>query len=260
MKNQNRDLVGQFALAITVLGVGGYIVLSSGVFGGKSVFDDWQRTPKYPVVKSQEEITKKWKDEIQVIAQESAKKALEVEDLTSRLAAIRLEIKDRLSDLSRMSSGDGRSIRRPSVDALPSRFSSISHLHEYLRQILSTEVLRFEAQADSSAPGQSQLVSFDRPFAEDSVFLRPLGLRWAKAVSKAAVDLKAAALVIRYVQGRIGVERANVLRQYLQDQLESLAGSSGSPAAPRIELQAADPEQAMSVSKVDLLLKLSSMN
>jgi hypothetical protein len=260
MKNRDRDLIGQFALGITVLGVGSYILMSSGVFDGESWLDGRKRTAKNPVVKSQEEMTQKWKDELHVIARESTEKAAELEDLTSRLAAIRLEIKSRLSDLSRVSRRGGRSSRPPSEDALPIRFSSSAHLLDYLGQSFPNEVFRFESQSGSDPLGQSQLVSMDRAFPEDSVFLRQAGLRWARAVSKAAIDLQVAALIVRYEKGETGVERARVLRQFLRDQLEALSGSSNVSTAPRVELEAVEPVRIASASKVDLFLKFSKMN
>jgi hypothetical protein len=257
MKSREKDRVGQFALGVTVLGVGGYIILSSGVFDGQSLFDRRRQAQETPAVQNHEAMAKKWKEELRVISQESEQKAAELEDLTSRLARVRLEIKDRISDLNRVGLASGRNSRASFAQPLPSRFDSVPQLRDFLNRAFPEERLQFETSATSLDTSLYQLVSLDRPFADGSIFLRRAGLSWAKTVSKAAIDLKAADLVIRYVEGKIAAQRAEVLRGYLRDQIETVQGASEARGGPQVRLEVAESSQVVSSSQVDLFIRVS---
>jgi hypothetical protein len=254
-KQQQKDLVGQFALIVTIVGLGGYIILNSGLFRKAPEPQVVDRAPS--AAQTQAELTLKWKEELRAIDIQSGEKQKELEDLTSRLARIRLEIQDRENALSRLGRSDIK--RSRSADPIATVFRSVSHLKSYLIQEAGADRFIFEADDEVQVPAGAQMVSMIRPFAEESVFLRRSGLRWASAVSKAALDLKAPALIIRYIEGDFEQKRADVLKRFIQEQVSHIADKDSTfESIPRVEMEAVQPEQIMSASDVDLFIQTLS--
>jgi len=251
-KHQQKDLVGQFALLVTIVGLGGYIILNSGLFRKAPEAAVADRAPS--AAQTQAELTLKWKEELRAIDIQSGEKQKELEDFTSRLARIRMEIQERENALSRLGRSDNN--RSRSSDPIAKVFRSVSQLKAYLVQESGADRFIFDADEEVRIPAGSQMVSMIRPFAEESVFLRRSGLRWARAVSKAALDLKASALIIRYSEGDFEQKRADVLKRFIQEQVIHIADKDSTfESLPRIEMEAVQPEQIMSASDVDLFIQ-----
>lgn len=249
---QQKDVVGQFALIVTILGMGGYIALNSGLFSKASEPQSVQRAPT--AAQTQAELTSKWKEELRAIDAQSGEKQKELEDLTSRLARIRVEIKERENTLNKLGRSENR--RSRSSDPIATIFRSVSHLNDFLSQEFGADLFIFEPDEDVLLPAGAKMVSMMRPFAEESVFLRRSGLRWANAVSKAAIDLKAASLMIRYGEGDFEQKRADVLKRYMQEQISDVADRASIDGfLPKVELEVVDPNQIMSASGVDVLIQ-----
>jgi hypothetical protein len=246
MGKSDSDTIGKFALGVTIFGIGGYLVLSSGIFAG---FTAPSQEKTNPDLNPQAKI-KEWRQELDQIAKESTNKQKELEDLTSRLARIRLEVQKRNSDLARLSGKD--SGRRRMASASQMKFGSFNDLKRFLRQ-LPEETFHFSTQAGLDGLVY-QNVSMGRPFAEDSIFLRRSGIKWAQAVSKAAIDLKAEGLIIRYLQGEVPLKKAQVLQGYLQELFQGVGDSS---ARAKIALEETT-ENVTSESDVDLLIALDT--
>jgi hypothetical protein len=245
MAKQESDVVGKFALVVTIVGLGGYLVLSSGLFSKSS--SDTEKASENTL--DPQAKVKEWRQELNQISQESLEKQKELEDLTARLAKIRLEVQKRDADLGRNLGKDNS--RRRNLDMPKGKFASILDLKRYLLEF-SDETFDFTQKAGRD--GQMyQYVSMQKPFAEDSVFLRRVGLKWARAVSKAATDLQARDLIIRYGEGDGPFEKAQVLQSYLQEIMEATA-ADGEGGATRIALQAVLNDEVISESQVDLLL------
>lgn len=249
MAKQESDVVGKFALAVTVVGLGSYLVLSSGIFSAL-----WSKKEKKPSPEAQlQEKVKEWRSELEQISTVSAAKQVELEDLTSRLARIRLEVQKQSADLGRMREREPQRLnRRRSVEVSREKFRSISDLRKFLSEV-PEEQFEFSTQAGSGGLVY-QNVSMGRPFAENSIFLRRAGLKWAQAVSKAAVDLQARDLIIRYVEGKEPLRKAQVLQDYLEEQLQTVRGD----AKTSIAVEAVSRNEVNSESQVDLLLAFES--
>jgi hypothetical protein len=75
---------------------------------------------------------------------------------------------------------------------------------------------KFDFSVQSGPDGITyQSVTMHRHFAEKSIFLRRLGLRWARSVSKAALDLQAQSLIIRYISVEDAARKAQVMPGFL---------------------------------------------
>jgi hypothetical protein len=254
---QQKDFIGHFGLIVTIAGIVGYILLNSGLF------DKAAPPPKHLAssvdAQAQSELAKKWKEELVAIDLESGEKQKELEDLTSRLARIRLQVQEREIALDQAERSSKNNRVRTS-DPITTVFRSISQLRNYLSQDSGADPFIFEADSGVRVPSGAQIVSMVRPFAEESVFLRRSGLRWASAVTKAAVDLKARSLLIRYVDGEFERKRSQVLKRYIQEQMSIISDSEpagGSPSFVNIEMQAVESGQIMSASDVDLFIQTS---
>jgi hypothetical protein len=253
MKNQQRDVVGQFALVVAVVGVTGYIGMSSGLFDRFSF-------PKAAPVKEEKspaQMKQEWRAALNEISQDSLEKQKELEDLTSRLARIRVEIQDRESEINRFGKSEPK--RKRSSDPVQVKFKSLSQLEQYLVQDFGAERFSFDTrQVAGQLASTPRLFSMHRPFADDSVFLRRSGLRWAKAVSKAAYDLKASKVIIRYLDGESEYKRAEVLKRFIQDQLTSIGSDTSDKLQfPRVEMESVASDQVVSSSSIDLYIQLS---
>ena len=102
--NKETDVIGKFALILTAVGFVSYFILGSGVFNFK------QKSPSFeadPETNLKTKVTQ-WRQELNTIAEESNEKKKELEDLTSRLARIRLEVQKRNSDLSKLLTKDSK--------------------------------------------------------------------------------------------------------------------------------------------------------
>jgi hypothetical protein len=246
MGKSDSDTIGKFALGVTIFGLGGYFVLSSGLFAGLTNPSQEKPTPDLnPQAK-----VKEWRQELDQIGQESTNRQKELEDLTSRLARIRLEVQKRQSDLARFSAKE--SGRRRMASSPLKKFGSLDDLKSFLSQ-LPEETFNFGTQSGLDGLVY-QNVSMGRPFAEDSIFLRRPGIQWAHAVSKAAIDLKAQGLIIRYLQGEVPLKKAQVLQEYLKELFEGVGDSS---TGAKIALKES-VDNVTSESDVDLLIAFDS--
>jgi hypothetical protein len=251
--NKETDIVGKFALILTAVGFVSYFILGSGVFNFRQKSSSLQADPETNLKAKVNE----WRKELNTIAEESTEKKKELEDLTSRLARIRLEVQKRNSDLSKLIAKESKLARGRTIagtgasNVLIKNFNSISELQKFLN-IISGEEYNFTTQKKEDG-SLYQNVSMSRPFAEDSIYLRRAGIRWAQAVSKAAVDLKANDIIIRYAMGDVPFRKAQVLQEYL---VRTISGTlpDKNLAASMVALEEAAHAELTSESQVDLVL------
>ncbi len=248
MRKSESDDISKFALVVTVIGISGFIVLSSGIFS-KQTSDS---NTKFGSGLNPELKIKDWRRELDHIAKQSSEKQKELEDLTSRLARIRLEVQKRNADLGQLI--NKQSNRFVEASMLLKNFGHLTDLKDFL---LMSKDETFIFSTHTGPDGISyQNVSMGRPFAENSIFLRRPGIKWAQAVSKAAIDLQARSIIVRYdsTEGELPMKKAQVLQRYVQELLYKL--SSGST---RIVVEF---ERAMgrltSTSGVDLFMTFDS--
>jgi hypothetical protein len=240
MELQERDVFGKWALGFMVLGMVAYVVLDSGLLRG------WRenRAKPNPV----EDRVVALRGELKELDQETLRKSQEIEDLTSRLARIRLEIQNQRAELGPPSgksrTTSGRASRQP---AMMPKFSKVEDLERFLTAENASGYL-FQSGTEPDG-GTYQHATMHEPFFEQSPYLRRAGIRWANAVSKAAKDLQAKSLVVRYVDGEQRQERARVIQNYLGE-------LSGSETA--IELESVDPETIAGRSQIDLLIRFAT--
>jgi hypothetical protein len=247
--SKDSDVFGKLALGLTVAGLSGYLILSSGVLSssfftkGKSLQQNQD---------PQLEITE-WRKELAQISKEGLEKQKELEDLTSRLAKIRLEVQKKDLEL-RKNQTSKSSTRQIAREKSHPQFKTISDLKNHLED-LSEENFKFNSRMGADGL-LYQNVSMDQPFAQNSIFLRRPGIKWARAVSKAAIDLQASDIIIRYGEGEDTLKKARVLHRFIEEQLNGTQ-ADGKLVLAKIGPEDSDSSQLGSASQVDLILSLN---
>jgi hypothetical protein len=248
MDVKDSDIFEKVALGLTVAGLSGYLVLSSGILS--SSFFETQKSLKQdedPQFK-----IKEWRKELAKISKEMAEKKRELEDLTARLAKINLEVQKK--DLELQRNPTKASSRQPSGEKSSSKFKTISDLKNHLVD-LSKDGFSFHSKTGPDGL-LYQNVSMDRPFAQNSIFLRRPGIKWARAVSQAAKDLQASDIIIRYGEGKETLEKARVLHSFIEEELSGTR-ADGKLVLAKVSQEEVESSPLTSDSQVDLVLALN---
>ena len=259
-----KDRAQGVAVMIVALGAAVYIAADLGFSGFEFIKKhSFFNAPTQQEPNSNARATNEIRNELLTISKTVTSKQSELEDLKAKLSSIKLEISTRLTELKKLakleargnrelaSIDDNRSEIENRADQIFQKFSQLSDIQAAstawnIGEYVFETILENEGQESN----KWQNFSLQNPFAPESAYLKPAGLRWAQIVSKSAKDLESKKIAVRFDKtNSANFDRAEVVRNYLA----KLVGEKVS-----VKLEGTESNLLLSEAGVDVLIELKN--